>query len=65
MVINHLKTVGSHFLIWAMLESCSKHVRMKELPFGIVQDAKKMFLKNITVGFEPDHFTICITSIRI
>ena len=64
MAIDHLKTVGSHLLIWAMLASCSKHGRMKELYFGVVQDAIEMFLETITIGFEPERFAICITSVK-
>ena len=62
--MDHLKTVGSHLLIWAMLASYSKHGRMKELHFSIVQDAIEMFLEIITVGFEPERFAICITSVK-
>ena len=51
MAMDYLKTVGSHWMIWAMLESFSKHGRIIELHFSIVQNAIEMFLENITVGF--------------
>ena len=47
-----------------MLTSCSKHGRMKEFHFGIVQDAIAMFLKSIVLGFKPEHFAICITTVK-
>ena len=62
--MHHLKTVVSYLLIWAMLESCSKHGRIKEFHFGIVQDIVEMFLESITLGFEPECFVIYITSVK-
>ena len=59
-----MKTAGSHLLIWAMLTSCLKYGRIKELYFSIVQDAREVFLESITKGFEPELFVICITSDR-
>ena len=38
-----------------MLTSYSKHGRIKELHYSIVQDAREMSLKSISVGFEPEH----------
>ena len=64
MAIDHLKTVGSYLLKWAMLVSCPKHGRMEELHFSIVQDAIEMFLESITIGFEPESFAICIASVK-
>ena len=62
--MNYLKTGRSHLLIWAILASFSKYGRMNELPFDIVQDIREMFLESITIGFEPEHFEIFITSDR-
>ena len=56
--MDHLKTVGSYFLIWEMLLSFSKHGRMKELHLGIVQDAREIFPESITIGFEPERCDI-------
>ena len=64
MVMNHLKTVGSHLLIWVILVSCLKHGRMKELHFSMVQEAIEVFLESITIGFEPGRFVIYITSVK-
>ena len=61
MAIDHLKTIGSHLLIWSMLMSCSKYGRMKELHFSIAQDAIEVFFESITIGFEPERFAICIS----
>ena len=60
MAMDYLKNIGSQFLIWAMLTSCSKHGRIKELHFSVVQDAREMFLESITIGFEPEHFGILL-----
>ena len=59
-----MKTFGSHLLIWTMLTSCSKHGRMKELHFSIVQDAIEMFLESIAIGFEPERFAINNASVK-
>ena len=64
MAMDHLRAVGYHFPIWAMLVSCSKHGRIKDLHFGVVQDAREMFLESIIIGFEAERFAICITSDR-
>ena len=58
MAMDHLKTVGSHFLIKAMLASCSKHGRMKGLHLGMVQNSREIFLESITISFEPKRFLI-------
>ena len=57
------ETIGSHLLIWAMLMKLLKAWE-DERPslHGIVQDAIEMFLESITIGFEPERFSICITS---
>ena len=62
--IDHLKTIGSHFLIWAMFMTCSKYGRMKVLHVSMVQDAREFFFESITIGFQPERFEICITSDR-
>ena len=64
MATDHLKTVRSHFLMWAKFTSCSKHERIKELHFSMIQDAIEVFLESITLGFEPERFVICIISDR-
>ena len=58
MTIDDLKTVRSHNLIWAMLMSCSKHGRIKELYFNEVQDAREMFFESIAIDFESERFII-------
>ena len=47
-----------------MLGSFSKHGRIQELHFSIVQDAIEMFLESITIGFELERFAICIASFK-
>ena len=64
MVKDHLKTVGSHLGIWAMLTSCSKHGRLKKLHYGIVQDSIETFLDSITKSFEPKRFAKYIASVK-
>ena len=64
MALDYLKTGGSHLIILAMLVSCLKHGRMKELHFGVVQDTIEMFLESITIGFEPKRFALCIASVK-
>ena len=65
MAIDHPKTVEYHLLIWEILVSYSKHGRMKELHFGIVQDAREILFKSITINFEPEHFVICIVRFKL
>ena len=64
MAMDHLKTVGSNFLKWVMLTSCSKNGRMKVLHFSIVQDAIEMLLESIMIDFEPERFVICIALVK-
>ena len=51
-----------HLLICAMLSSCLKHGKIRELNLGIVKNTREMFLEGIILGFEPERFAICITS---
>ena len=62
MAMDHMKTIGSHLLMLAIFVSCSKHGRIKDHIFGIVEDAKEIIILSITIDFEPWHFAICITS---
>ena len=64
MPIDHIKVFGSHLLIWSMLTNFLKHGRMKVLHFGIVKDAREIFIESITIGFVPERFAICIASDR-
>ena len=41
-----------------------KHGSMKELHLSIVKNAIKISLESITIGFEPEYFVICITSVK-
>ena len=49
MAMNHMKTIGSHLLMLEILVSCSKHGRIIDHIFGIVEDAKEVFLESITI----------------
>ena len=64
MTIDYMKTIGSRLLTHAMLTSCSKYGRMKELQFSLVQGTKEIFLESITMGFEPEYFVIHIAGDR-
>ena len=55
---------------WILLADMGKaHKQLKawedkKPPYIIVQDARETFLQSITIGFEPEHFIICIVSNR-
>ena len=51
-------------MIQAMVASYSRHSRMKKLHFGLFQNARKVLLESITIGFELERFVIHIISNR-
>ena len=71
--LDHLKTVGSYSLKWAILVSCSRHGKMKNLHFIIIQDTIEIIIETINMGFKPERLAMhhcqqyrvaCLSSLR-
>ena len=64
MAMDHLKIVGSQLLIYSNAHELLKAWEDERTPLWHSPICIEMFLESITIGFVPERFAICISSVK-